>query len=578
MKRWLLRGAIVALGIVFVLAVGLVGLRAARADVLPGTRVGGIEVGGMDRATLQQVVSRLARRRMSEKVRVTRGDKAVTATNAQLGYSMDVTATVDAVYERGRQTNPLEALADHLRAFNGSTRVPPQEQIAPNELAAWIDEAANALRRRVQEPTVTFEGAEAVVTPARAGERVRKEALRRRVRRAVLVARDDVVQAPTTTLEPSTTPAEVRQMRALAGRAVAAPIRLSRGDAALTLTPEQIGATLRVERSTEDDGPVLRFRADADALASVVDDAAVDAVESEPVNASVEIVGGGPEITPSAPGFAFVPGKAAKQVAALARRKPGDDGTRTAQLRGESVAPETTTAEVRELGITEVVSSFTTEHDCCESRVTNIHRFADIMDGQLVKPGETISLNGVVGKRTTDKGFVGGGAISGGEYVEQVGGGVSQFATTFFNAAWFGGYDIVDYKAHSYYISRYPMGRESTINYPNVDVKVRNNSPYGLLVKTSYTDTSITVTFWGTEWVAVDTIAGEASNFTSPETIYQENNDLPVGSEQVVQSGGGQGFDIVVTRVLDYSDGGSEREEYFTRYLAEARVVERNTP
>ena len=157
------------------------------------------------------------------------------------------------------------------------------------------------------------------------------------------------------------------------------------------------------------------------------------------------------------------------------------------------------------------------------------------------------------------------------------GGGVSQFATTFFNAAYFGGYEILDYKAHSYYISRYPVGRESTIDWPNVDVEIENDSPYGILVDTSYTSTSITVTFWGKEWVEVDSVTGKRHNYKQPGVEYRENNDLPAGEERVIQEQGGPGFDIVVTRILTYPDGEKEREEFFTRYLPEDRIVERNT-
>jgi vancomycin resistance protein YoaR len=246
-------------------------------------------------------------------------------------------------------------------------------------------------------------------------------------------------------------------------------------------------------------------------------------------------------------------------------------------VAGEVLQPERTTTEARELEITEQVSTFTTSHDCCEPRVTNIHRIADILDGAVVAPGESIELNDFVGKRTREKGFVGGGAILRGEYIESVGGGISQFATTFFNAAYFGGYELVDYKPHSYYIPRYPVGREATINYPNVDLRIRNNSPHGLLIKTSYTSTSVTVTFYGTKWVQVDSIKGERRNYRQPDVRYIEDNSLPPGASEVVQQAGDPGFSITVTRVLRFPDGRVERQPDTTRYQAEDRIIKRNT-
>lgn len=145
------------------------------------------------------------------------------------------------------------------------------------------------------------------------------------------------------------------------------------------------------------------------------------------------------------------------------------------------------------------VKSFTTYHPCCAARVTNIHKMADIVRGTLVKPGERFSINDVVGERTAAKGFVPAGAIADGVHVEEVGGGVSQFATTMFNAAFFAGLPINTYQAHSEYFTRYPRGREATMGFPNPDLAWTNDTPYGILVWTSYTDTSITVTLYSTQ-------------------------------------------------------------------------------
>jgi vancomycin resistance protein YoaR len=154
--------------------------------------------------------------------------------------------------------------------------------------------------------------------------------------------------------------------------------------------------------------------------------------------------------------------------------------------------------------IVEQVSSFTTEHVCCESRVTNIHRFADIVNGAYILPGETFSLNDFVGPRTLENGFVAAGAIRQGHLTEEIGGGVSQFATTFFNAAYFAGLDYEEYQSHSLYFSRYPYGREATISTPYPDLAVINTTAFPILIGTSYTDTSITVSMYSTKSVIVD--------------------------------------------------------------------------
>ena len=160
-------------------------------------------------------------------------------------------------------------------------------------------------------------------------------------------------------------------------------------------------------------------------------------------------------------------------------------------------------AHLESLGIIELVGTFTTKHACCQGRVENIHRFAELMRGAIVESGESLSLNSHVGRRTEDKGFVEGGFIEKGVLVDDIGGGVSQFATTIFNALIRAGMTIDEYQTHSLYLSRYPFGLDPTISYPKPDLRFTNPTPYGLLVWPTYTETSITVELYSTRNVGV---------------------------------------------------------------------------
>lgn len=161
-------------------------------------------------------------------------------------------------------------------------------------------------------------------------------------------------------------------------------------------------------------------------------------------------------------------------------------------------------ARAEAYGISEKVAEFTTRHSCCASRVTNIQRIADIVRGYIIAPGESLSINEFVGFRTRAKGFVTAGVIKAGYFDEDVGGGISQFATTTFNAAFFAGLDIPQYRAHSVYISRYPYGREATLNFPQPDLEIENNTPYHVMIWTSYTGSSITVSVYSTPYFEVE--------------------------------------------------------------------------
>lgn len=176
--------------------------------------------------------------------------------------------------------------------------------------------------------------------------------------------------------------------------------------------------------------------------------------------------------------------------------------SRTAELTYRNGRDAELSTEVVEgFGIKEKISEFTTYHNCCEARVINIQRIADEVDGAWVLPGQVWSLNDHVGKRTVADGYVCAGALIRGEVVQEgeicIGGGTSQFTTTLYNAIFFAGLEDVYHFAHTIWFSRYPEGREATLGFPGPDLIFRNNTDSVVVIKTSHTDTSITVKMFG---------------------------------------------------------------------------------
>jgi vancomycin resistance protein YoaR len=148
----------------------------------------------------------------------------------------------------------------------------------------------------------------------------------------------------------------------------------------------------------------------------------------------------------------------------------------------------------------ERVARFTTFYDCCQPRVTNIQTIARAVNGTVVQPGETFSIDALVGPRTTAKGYVPAPYLQEGEgQCCAVGGGVSQFGTTIHNAVFWGGYDLVEYSPHTGWISRYPLGIEATLVYNSIDYKFRNDTVTPVTIRTSSTGTSVTVEIWGNQ-------------------------------------------------------------------------------
>ena len=239
---------------------------------------------------------------------------------------------------------------------------------------------------------------------------------------------------------------------------------------------------------------------------------------------------------------------------------------RTARVTAQVVQPDLTTAEAAALGVNEQVSTFTTRFGPNPPRVTNIRIAARTLDGILVQPGKVFSLNDALGPRSPDKGYQQAPVIDGGRLTKGYGGGVSQVSTTLFNAVFFAGLDTVTHKPHSFYISRYPEGREATVSFPTVDQKFRNDSGKGILISTNVTSRSITVSFYGTKVWDIEATKGPRTNLRQPKTIRDSGSDCVSQSPQ-------PGFDVTVGRV--FSRGGAQvrTERFYTRYIPEDRVI-----
>jgi vancomycin resistance protein YoaR len=558
--------------VVVVMLVLLAVFRFSRGGTLPGLELASVDIGNLAEDELQLEIEGIEQRFASEEVTIVGpsgerpADVSVTATKAELGYSFDVTATVQDAMHRGRQGNPLAALSDHIGSFFSEYEVRPVIDIDESTLRTKLDAMSAALVTPPREGDLRIRDTHiAPVYPA-PGSRPDIEAMEGALLQALTAAGDQEVRLRTEPFQPATTKEDVDRILAMARAATSAPVRLTRGNGAIVMEREELAKSLDVHRDEADAGS-LELIIDPDRLEKQIGDDAA-ALGTEPVDASFELVGGTVRVVPAQSGFEFSAQRSASSVlkAALSKERVG-------RLRGNGGPATFTTAEARQLDITEQVSTFTTYHACCEARVENIHRIAQIVDGAVVLPGESFSINEYVGPRTTDKGFIEAPAILNGEYVDEIGGGVSQFATTMFNAIFFGGYDFLEYKAHSYYIDRYPMGREATVSSPSPDLAFQNDSDAGIYIDTSYTDTSITVTFYGDGEFEVDAVMGEPFNFTNPETQFETNRDLGKGERVVIQEGS-RGFDVVVKRVMKGS-GGTEVDRFFTRYLPVPEIVER---
>ncbi len=236
--------------------------------------------------------------------------------------------------------------------------------------------------------------------------------------------------------------------------------------------------------------------------------------------------------------------------------------------------PELTTEEARNLGVTEQVSTFFTPYSG-GARVTNIKLAAKILDQHIIMPGKTFSLNEVLGERTAARGFVEAPMIGEGHVLtDAIGGGVSQVATTAFNAAFFAGLKLIDHTPHSFWISRYPKGREATVSWGGPELIFENNWEAPIVVLTFTDDEGIRVTFLSKRLGRrVEATEGEPYSYKAPRVIRKRDRSLPPGTKKVQQPLGSGGFWIDYGRRV-FKDGKLvKREKWTWRYVPENAVI-----
>jgi vancomycin resistance protein YoaR len=226
-----------------------------------------------------------------------------------------------------------------------------------------------------------------------------------------------------------------------------------------------------------------------------------------------------------------------------------------------------TTQQLEGLGISGVIGEFQTGGFAADSG-QNIKRAAEQINGRIVQPGETFSLNAATNPRDAAHGYVEAGIIENGHSARGVGGGVSQVATTLYNASYFAGMTNVEHKEHSFYISRYPAGREATVFDDIIDLKFRNDNPTAIMIQTVWAPGSITVRIYGTKRYDVTSTTGPRTNPTEPKTVTIPED------EKCAPSKGAPGFTVTDTRTLKEISTGQVRTETRTVHYNPSPIIE----
>ncbi|MBJ8339319.1 VanW family protein [Antrihabitans sp. YC3-6] len=527
-------------GLFAVLAIAYgIDLFVSSGSVPRGVTVAGIDLGGKDKGEAEAILRDRLGERSEQPVAVAIGDLRSEVVPVAAGLQVDVATTMDAV---GSQ--PLNPIT-RLTSFFTTRETDVTSVVDDAALTAAVTDLAASTDRKPVEGNVVFEGAEPVPVKPAVGQTLDVEGAK--VALIAGWADENPVELPVEVGGVAVDATAVdRAIEEVARPAVSSEVVFTgRDNKSAVLRPELVGAVLTFVPDGRG-GLAPEYNRDA-ATAILAPQLAVTDVK--PKDAVIAVDSGFPRIVPAVVGDMVSWQKTLDQLPALL----GASGARTATAIYEPVQPALTTEGATGLGIKEVIGEYSTGGFESASGV-NIRKVAQVVNGAIVKPGDTFSLNGFTGPRGLEQGYVESGVIDHGRPAKAVGGGISQFATTLYNATYFAGLEDVTHTEHSYYISRYPEAREATVYEGAIDLQFRNNTSSGILIESFGNSSNVTVRIWGTKTVDVESVTGDRYAQTQPESVT-----LPKGDD-CVASKGAPGFTTSNTRII--SDRASGNEVY----------------
>ncbi|MEU3726791.1 VanW family protein [Streptomyces sp. NPDC031705] len=538
-------------------------------DVASGTRVRGVDIGGMSRAAAERTLVRELGPRAGAPIPAQIGDRVEQVAPASVGLSLDAAATAADASRTGY--GPVSVIG---RLFApGDPDVEPVIRTDERAARTGIGRLAADTGQPVRDGSIAFDAGKPEVVTARTGVSLVPDRALETLRDAYLRPRPAAapVVLPVRRTEPRVGAQETgRALREFAQPAVSGPVTLTVAGTRIPVSPAVLGEHLKMEADAG--GRLVPALDSGGLLADPAVAAPLTEAAAEPRDAALALGADGRVVVArsSRTGRQVTEESLGRAVMPLLTRKGAG---RSAEVATTDVQPELTDAEVRRLGIKEQLSSFTVRFPAAPYRSTNIGRAVELINGSLVMPGKQWSFNRTVGERTKENGFVDGIMINDGRYVKSPGGGVSAVATTMYNAMFFAGLKPLEHGAHSFYIERYPEGREATVAWGSLDLRWLNDSGHAVYVKAESTDTSLTITLLGTK--KYDEIRATKGPRTHVKPPAKVTGTGPACEAQTPL----EGFDVTVGRV--FVKGGKEvrREEHTTHYTPRDEVTcEPQTP
>ena len=232
----------------------------------------------------------------------------------------------------------------------------------------------------------------------------------------------------------------------------------------------------------------------------------------------------------------------------------------------------------------DVLSTTTAKASSQGGRDTNLKLACQALNGLVIKPGQVVSYNDVVGERTTEKGYKSGASYMGGKVVYVTGGGICQVSSTLYSSVVLADLEIVTRENHGYAVSYLPLGIDATVSWGGPEFRFKNNTNHLILLEASATGGHTTITLKGIDdkdyYVKFESQCLRSIPFKTIYEDYPANNPQGYTDGKVITSPY-TGYEVKTYRVKIDKKTGKEisRElEAYSYYNKRDQVVVRIKP
>ena len=507
------------------------------------TSVGGVNISGMERTAAVEKLERELGDVETKPVSVASGEKSSQLVPNESGLILNYQKAVDGIPDASY--NPFSRLYSFVKS---TKEIPVTVDVDAAALDSNLERVKKELSFEPKDGMLELNNGGLKVTKPVLGQTVDDADLQKSVKENWLDPAG--VEVAPVVVEPAINDDAIEAMRTGdVAKALDNPLTLNgENNVSGTLRKDEIAQFVSIEAK---DGK-LELKVDTPKAQQLFEER-MDGSQVPGQNAKISFSGSKMNVTPSVDGSIIDWEKTMKD---FDKRVKGDEREWDADYKPDPA--EYTTEMAEKATFNDTVSEFSTGGFSGASG-ENIRRVAEEVNGAVVSPGETFSLNGYTGPRGTAQGYVESGIIIDGHSGTAVGGGISQFATTLYNAAYFAGMEDVAHTPHSYYISRYPAGREATVYEGAIDLQFKNTTNTPVRIETSFGGGKITVRFKGVKTYNVESVNNGRWATTQPTR-------MSVG-EDCSPSSGAPGFTTSDTRIIkDLSGREISRETTTTVY------------